>query len=126
MYLKPNGKQVIVETRDGESKVVNNMDFFDVETVNTRLQSRIEFYHGANNFLFIRGNSYIFDSNILGASLANHFIDVKNVAYDYDLTKEFTWDYKELVEYKKKKRIVNKFYKPTISQLLKIGNMNKF
>ncbi len=29
MYLKPNGKQVIVETLDGESKVVNNKDFYN-------------------------------------------------------------------------------------------------
>ena len=28
MFLKPNGKQVIVETRDGDSKVVNTMDFY--------------------------------------------------------------------------------------------------
>lgn len=28
MYLKPNGKQVIVETRDGESKVINNTDIY--------------------------------------------------------------------------------------------------
>lgn len=36
MYLKPNGKQIIVETRDGESKVVNNMDIFDVKTIETK------------------------------------------------------------------------------------------
>jgi len=29
MFLKPNGKQVIVETLDGESKVINNKDFFN-------------------------------------------------------------------------------------------------
>ena len=42
----------------------------------------------------------------MSAVLKNHFIDVKNVAYDYDVTKEFTWDFKELVEIKKKKRVV--------------------
>lgn len=36
MYLKPNGKQVIVETLDGESKVVNNKDFFKAEPVTSR------------------------------------------------------------------------------------------
>lgn len=29
MFLKPNGKQVIVETRDGESKVINNTDIYE-------------------------------------------------------------------------------------------------
>ena len=112
MFLKQNGKQVIVETLDGESKTINNMDIFDATPVNTRYQNRIDFYHGANNYLFIRGNSHAFDSHILSAVLCNSFIDVNNVAYDYDLTKEFTWDFKELVELKMKKRIVNKFYKP--------------
>ena len=36
MFLRPNGKQVIVETRDGESKIVNNMDFFDVKTIQSK------------------------------------------------------------------------------------------
>ena len=31
MFLKPNGKQVIVETLDGESKVINNKDFFKAD-----------------------------------------------------------------------------------------------
>jgi len=33
MFLKPNGKQVIIETRDGESKVVNNSDIYDPKNV---------------------------------------------------------------------------------------------
>ncbi len=36
MFLKPNGKQVIVETLDGESKVVNNKDFFKAEMITNR------------------------------------------------------------------------------------------
>lgn len=112
MYLKPNGKQIIVETLDGESKVINNMDIFKAEPFSSKYGSRIDFYHGANNYLFIRGNSYAFDNQVLSAILTNNFIDVKNIAYDYDVTKEFTWDFKDLVEIKKRKRIVNRFYKP--------------
>jgi hypothetical protein len=37
---------------------------------------------------------------------------VRNVAYDYDVTKEFTWDFRELVDIKKKKRTVRRFYRP--------------
>jgi len=117
MFLKPNGKQVIIETYDGESKVVNNMDIFNVNQVQHKFDNRIDFYHGANNYLFIKGNTYAFDGEILSAILTNNFIDVKNVAYDYDVTKEFTWDFKELVEIKKRKRVVTKFYKPTIKTL---------
>ena len=36
MYLKENGKQVIVETLDGESKTVNNKDFFKAEMITSR------------------------------------------------------------------------------------------
>ena len=79
------------------------MDFFEPKAIMTRLQNRIDFYHGANNYLYIRGNSHAYDSHILSAVLCNNFVDVKNVAYDYDITKEFTWDFKELVEIKKKK-----------------------
>lgn len=86
----------------------------------------MDFYHGANNYLFIRGNTYAFDSNILSAVLSNHFVDVKNVAYDYDVTKEFTWDFKELVEIKKRNRVVKKIYKPTFSFLGKFNSASKF
>ena len=36
MFLKPNGKQIIVESRDGESKVVNITDIYGAKAVNTR------------------------------------------------------------------------------------------
>ena len=120
LYLKPNGKQVIVETRDGESRTVNNKDFFKADMITNRYQHRIELYHGANNYLFIRGNSYAYDSQILTAILNNDFVDVRNVAYDYDVTKEFTWDFKELVEIKKRKRNVSRFYKPSLRMFAKL------
>ncbi len=126
MYLKPNGKQIIVETLDGESKVINNMDIYKAEAINSRWGNRIDLYHGANNFIFIKGNTFAFDSEILTAILTNNFIDVKNVAYDYDLTQEFTWDFKELVEIKKRKRIVNRFYRPTIKTLTALISSRKF
>jgi len=112
MFLKPNGKQVIVETLDGESRVINNKDFFKADQIVSRYQSRTDLYHGANNYLYIRGNSYAYDSHILTAILNNDFIDVKNVAFDYDVTREFTWDFRELVEIKKRKRTVSRFYRP--------------
>jgi hypothetical protein len=126
MYLKPNGKQVIIETLDGESRTVNNKDFFKAEMVTTRYQHRIDMYHGANNYLFIRGNSYAYDSHILTAILNNDFVDVKNVAYDYDVTKEFTWDFKELVEIKKRKRSVSRFYRPSLKLFEKLQSAASF
>jgi hypothetical protein len=126
MYLKPNGKQVIVETLDGESKVINNKDFFKAEPITNKYQHRIDIYHGANNYLFLRGNSHAYDSHILSAVLSNSFIDVRNVAYDYDVTKEFTWDFKELVEIKKQKRNVNRFYRPTLKLFDKLRSARLF
>jgi hypothetical protein len=126
MYLKENGKQVIVETLDGESKTVNNKDFFKAEMITSRYQHRIDLYHGANNYMFIRGNSYAYDSHVLTAVLNNDFIDVRNVAYDYDVTKEFTWDYKDLVEIKKRKRVFSRFYRPTAGILAKLRSVRTF
>lgn len=101
MFLKENGKQIIVETLDGESKTINNTDIYKFETFSNRYQSRIDFYHGANNYIYMMGASRAFDNRMLSAILNGAFIDVKNVAYDFDVTKEFTWDFKELVEIKK-------------------------
>jgi hypothetical protein len=42
------------------------------------------------------------------------------------VTKEFTWDFKELVEIKKRKRIVKRFYKPSYALLSKLANARKF
>jgi len=126
MFLKENGKQVIVETLDGESRTVNNKDFFKAEMVTSRYQHRIDLYHGANNYLFIRGNSFAYDSHILTAVLNNDFIDVRNVAYDYDVTKEFTWDFKDLVEIKKRKREYSRFYRPNPRLLSKISSARAF
>lgn len=83
-------------------------------------------YHGANNYIFIHGNTHIFDDQILSAVLTNNFIDVKNVAYDYDVTKEFTWDFKDLVEIKKHKRVVNRFYRPTMKTLGSLQHSKMF
>ena len=106
IFLKPNGKQAIYETLDGESHLVNNKDIYKRELVRTRFAKRIEIYYGANKFMYLRGNAYCWDSHILDAIIHNQFIDVKNVQYDFNLTKEFTWDFKELAEIKKLKRHV--------------------
>lgn len=56
MFLLPNGKQVIVETRDGKCKRINNADFFNKKQVVNRYEDRLDLYHGANNYLYFRGN----------------------------------------------------------------------
>ena len=64
--------------------------------------------------MFLRGNPHIYDQQILNAVLKGNFIDVNNVAFNFDVSsKDFTWDYKEMIEIKKKKRVFNRFYKPT-------------
>jgi hypothetical protein len=120
MFLKPNGKQVIVETLDEESRVINNMDFYQADNIQTQFSQRIDIYFGANNYLFLRGNSFCYDSQILGGVLKSHFIDVRNVSYDYDVNKEFTWDFKELVEIKKRKsKIIDKITRCNAKTLTK-------
>lgn len=65
LFLKPNGRQVIMETLDGESKVVNIPDIFNASQFTSTLENRIDLYHGANNYVFIRGNCHIFDQMVL-------------------------------------------------------------
>ena len=64
----------------------------------------------------------IYDSWCLDAVLSKKFIDVKNVAYNFDVTKEFTWEFRDLVEIKKRKRFVNRLYKPTAKLLTAIDS----
>lgn len=59
----------------------------------------------------------MFDIEILDAVLNNKQIDINNIAYDFDVDQKFTWDYKSLVEIKKRKRRVNRIYKPTMKVL---------
>ena len=52
---------VIVETRDGETKIVNNSMVFNEKHIKNRWEDRIDFYHGANNYLYLRGNYHQID-----------------------------------------------------------------
>lgn len=74
----------------------------------------------------MRGNATVFDHEVLQAILDQNFIDCKNVAYNYDVTSDFTWDYKELVQIKKRKRVYNREYKPTVKNIIKNSNARKF
>lgn len=55
----------MIETRDGESKVVNNTDIYRAEKISTAHETRIDLYYGSNNYIFIHGNSYIYDFWVL-------------------------------------------------------------
>lgn len=122
LFLKQNGKQVIIETRDGDSRTVNNTDIYHPKHINTQWDSRIDFNYGANNYQYIRGNAISYDDWVLDSVLEGKFIDTRNVEYDFDLSKEFTWDFRELVEIKKRKRVVDRVVKPTASNLSKIDS----
>ena len=60
------------------------------------------------------------DQWLLDEIMDNRIIDTKNVQYDFNITKDFTWDFKDLVEIKKRRRIVQRIYKPTMKVLGKI------
>ena len=78
MYLMPNGKQMIVETLDGKSKVVDTLNIFGSKHIKTRFEDRIEFSHGANVFCYIEGKFQILDKWVLDKVLQCDFIDAKN------------------------------------------------
>ena len=48
IFLHSNGKQIICETRDGNTSIVNNADIFQQRIVDLKFDKRREFYHGAN------------------------------------------------------------------------------
>ena len=52
----------------------------------------------------------------------NKHIDVNNVAYDYDVSSEFTWNYREIVEIKKRKRREVKYVSPTAKTITKMAS----
>ena len=55
----------------------------------------------------------------------NKFIDTRNIDYDYDLTKEFTWEFRDLVEIKKRKRVVDTVISPTVKSLTHLMSKEK-
>ena len=63
---------------------------------------------------------------MLEQMLDNNNIDTRNVAYDFDITKEFTWDFRDLVEIKKRKRFVTRIYKPTFKVLGQVQSAKAF
>jgi len=124
--LMPNGKEVVVETRDGFSRVIKNEKFFRPRSVEFRWDKRLELGYGANHRLYARGRPLIEDTAVLDAIINNRFIDCNNIAYDFDVTSEFTWGYKDLVEIKKSKRQVDRFYRPTPKVLMAQVNANNW
>lgn len=57
IFLKPNGKEVILETRDGQSKSIKTSLFYYPKIIKTKYEHRIDLGYGANNYLYIKGNS---------------------------------------------------------------------
>lgn len=100
MWLLPQGKQVIVETYNGQTRKIHIKDIYKFETKKTkfRLGNRLEIYHGANNYLFLSGNPHYLDQEILESICNKSFIDTKNVTFDIDLDKSFTWEIDNLMK----------------------------
>ena len=126
LFLMPCGGKFICETRDGNSCEVTINDVFMTKYLSSRFDRKIEFQHGANQFKQIRGNPRIFDIFVLENVLDNRNIDTKNVEYDFDFTKEFTWDFRDLVAIKKRKRYVSRIFKPTFKVLNSVRSGQRF
>ena len=100
LWLLPNGRQIIAETYDGNIRKINIKDFYKFEDKKTRfrLGSRIEMYHGSNNYLFLNGNPTFIDQEVLDAVKEKRFIDTKNMTFDFDTGKNFTWEIDQLMQ----------------------------
>lgn len=99
MWLLPQGKQVIVENYNGDTRKINIKDFYKYENRKTKLKlgNRIEMYHGANNYLFLSGNPHYIDHEVLESIMKRNFVDTKNVTFDIDNDKSFTWEIDQLM-----------------------------
>ena len=74
----------------------------------------------------MKGNTTIEDKEILEAVLLNKSIDVNNVAFDFAPSNQFTWDYKSLVEIKKRKRKVTRYYRPNAKVIQRVVSARSF
>lgn len=59
--------------------------------------TRLELYHGANNYLFMLGNCQYMDSEIFRAITKKQFIDTKNVQFELDIGRSYTWEIDNLM-----------------------------
>jgi hypothetical protein len=71
IYLTPSGKQVYIETRDGLTKLIDNTKFYESKRLETKYEKRHDFGHGANNYLYMKGNTHVYDEFVLDAVLTN-------------------------------------------------------
>ena len=46
--------------------------------------------------------------------------------YDFDISKEFTWEFRDLVEIKKRRRYVTKIYPANAKNLLQVRSAQRF
>jgi len=61
MFLLPSGKDVILETRDGLSQRIMINKIYEPKTVKSKWMKRMDFGHGANNYIFMMGKPIIQD-----------------------------------------------------------------
>lgn len=105
LWLMPSGRQVLAETYDGLTRKINIRDFYKFEDKKTRFRfgNRIEMYHGSNNYLFLNGRPTFIDKEVLDAIMQKKFIDTKNMTFEFDTGKNFTWEIDQLMQSNVKK-----------------------
>ena len=126
IFLKPEGKSIIAEYRSGDSKEIFNTDIYWKKDIENRFEVRTEFYHGANIYSQIKGKARICDPWCLKEILDNKTIDTKNKEYDFDISKEFTWEFRDLVEIKKRRRYITKIYPANLKNLMAVKSAQSF
>lgn len=126
MYLRPDGKRVVIETRDGDSIEIRNSSFYEPKLVTSRWDTRLDFGYGANIYLYLRGNPTIYDQLVLQGVLKNKQIDINNIQYDYGINESFTWEYRDLVEIKKRNRFIQRWYRPTAKNFIREINVQRW
>ena len=80
MYLHSNGKDVYLETLDGNNRKASILEFTEAKRYENK--NRIEFKVSKNYdyyFLLLKANYYYFDGNILDQIMKWEFIDTLNV-----------------------------------------------
>ena len=114
MFLKPSGKQIIVETLDGDYKNINIKDIYKVNRkVSSGERGRIDIKYGSANYIFILNTqSFQMDWEVLECILMNLFVDTRNQAYEYELPDSVTWEQDDLIKHAERKQVLSLFHWP--------------
>ena len=130
IYLKEDGRTVIVETLNGSYHTIAIRDIYREEHKKYKIaESRINIRFGTAKYMYIMPghNYYYYDQQLLDAILERKNVDTKHHSeLQYEHNKRFTWDQSELIKMKSRKAVENIVYWPSIKTFQRMSSWVRF